>query len=428
MLDETISRSKRWFRKVYPEADWRESDLTWTFPSGYKFTFGHCKDPDDWQQYQSNQYTHISLDEASQFTQEQKAQIKTRLRSDDPLLMQILKFRMMSNPVMRKGGQVFTSKGNPNWLREEFIDPWPLGKKVLYDEVTRADGTVEKRTRLYLPATLFDNPNKAFVHQYEAELLSAPPHIRQALLYGNWYITEGSYYAAVWDQTLHVCRPFKVPSSWRMFRAMDWGFKVPGVIGWFAMDDDENLFMVREYKFQNRTDVEVAKRVKEIELELGVWSGTKERPGKHSLLTGPADTQIWEQRGHQGKTIAETFREAGVQWTQADKKAGSREAHAQRIHKLLGDHHGGTTTPGLVFFQGCDETIKTLPQIQAEEGNPECPQDGGDDHAHDMLGYACAFASRGKRGIPPLKHDDEWDDPDMEVQKNRGPLGYGHTL
>ncbi len=370
--------------------------------------------------------THIALDEASQFTEEQKAQIKTRLRTDDPILRQIRKFRMMSNPVMRKGGQSFTLKGDPFWLRKQFIDPWPLGKKVLYDEVTRADGTKEKVTRLYLPATLFDNPNKQFVHDYEAELLSAPPHIRQALLYGNWYITEGSYYAAVWDQSLHVCRPFKVPDSWRKFRAMDWGFKLPGIIGWYAMDDDDNLFKIREYNFQGRTDVEVAKRVKEIEVEMGLWAGSKERPGKHSLITGPADTQLWEKRGDSGKSKAEVFQAMGIQWMPADKS--SREGNAQRIYKRLADHQGGTTTPGLVLFEDCKETIRTLPQIQAEEGNPECPQDGGDDHAHDETGYACAFASRGRKGIPPLKKDDEWDDDDRDPEPNRGRLGYGGML
>ena len=429
MLDDTIKRSKQMFPRIYPDAVWRESDLRWIFPSGYQFSFGHCKDPDDWSQYLSREFTHIAFDEAWQFTEEQADQIGARLRCTDPVLAgdpdmglpSMLRIRYASNPNAGKDGQVFTMKGDPYWLRSRFVDPEPMGNVVLYKWIEMSDGTRIKQTRLFMPATLWDNPDKNFVRNYEQRLQGMPHHIRQAYLYGNWYITANSFFADVWNERIHTCERFKVPDEWPKFRAMDWGFKLPGCVGWFALDEEENLFLFKEWKFQGRTDREVAKGIRERETEMGLWDKKVNR----SLITGPADTQLWEKRGDSAKSKAEVFLEEGVSWVQADKT--SREANAQRIYKRLADHGNGTSTPGFVIFRTCPYVIKTLPALQAEEGNPECPQDGGDDHGTDMVFYAGAFASRGKKGIPRIRERDD-DDEEKPLQQGRGRFGYGSMV
>lgn len=426
MLRETLKRAAEYFPVLDPGVK-RMGDAdapTYRFSSGYLYQFGHCKDPGDWQQYHSNQYTYIGFDELTQFLEEQYDQIGTRLRVSDPILRHMLKIRSMSNPVMLYGDETFTVR-DPHWVRRRFVDPCPDGNTTLKRFVKTKSGGYWRRW-IYLPATLDHNPDPEFRRLYEENLAAKPPLIRQAMLYGNWYVTEGSFYGAVWDARLHICKPFKIPDDWRKFRSMDWGYKAPGVVGWWAMDPDNTLYLYREVTFRDKSDVQVANIIKEIEVAEGIWGK------KRSTITGPADTQLWENRGEARKSKAEVFHSLGVPWLPASKNrkadgTGGRVGNAERLLFRLQDHDNGTKTPGIVFFNTCKMTIKTLPAIQTRQGCVEEPQDGGEDHWHDMVLYAMPFASRGYKGIPDLR--DQEDDDDDEDDKPREPkgryVGYG---
>lgn len=421
-LQQTIVRSHRIFPRLDPKARWMASDNTWQFASGYRYQFGHCKDPDDWENYYSNEYTWQGYDELTQFLEEQYDQIRTRLRSSDPVLSRMLKCRAMSNPIVKKMRNETFMVRDPLWVRRRFVDPAPEGKKVLKRRIVLEDGSEVWRTRMYLPATLWDNPNKQFVRDYEVTLQEAKPYIRQALLYGNWYATADSFYGDVWNPQLHICNPFRIPDDWPRFRSMDWGYKTHGCVHWYALDEDNNVFVFRELTFKEKTDIEVAKMVREIEFGMGLWQN------KRSLLMGPADTQLWEEKGESGRTKAQAMSANGVNWNRADKK--SRQHNAEHVVKRLKDHNSGKTTPGLVIFNTCRDLIRTLPAIQTMPDNIECPDKGGDDHWHDSLLYGIAYASRGRVGIPKtakVKQPWELEDEEDKVvnDKRRGQLGYG---
>jgi phage terminase large subunit len=369
-----------------------------------------------------NCQTIICFDELTQLEEEQYDQIITRLRTTDPVLAQMLKVRSMSNPMMRRGevGDNF-SVSNPHWVRDRFVAPAPEGKTTLKRKLEHPDGFSEYTTMLYLPATIDDNPDKAFVRQYRSQLLKAKPHIRQALLYGNWWVSPDAFYADEWNPEIHVRKPFTIPSDWRVFRAMDWGFKKPGCVLWFAMDHEDTLFVIRQMMFQGKVDVEVAKAIHIVEDGMGYWKDDR------SALTGPADTQLWEERGDSGKTKAQAMAECGVPWTKAAKKSGSRQANAERITKRL-KPEGEGATPNLVIFSTCRNLIQTLPAMQTDPDNTEQPLDGGDDHAHDALGYGVTYASYGPKGVAAVrKKKKDWADDDEETKKSapRGRDGYG---
>ncbi len=417
MLKDTIDRSLRIFPRVDKGAVYNKSDMTWTLSSGFKYEYGHCKDPGDFNKYMSREFTIVLFDELTQFLEDQYDNIITRCRTDDPVLQTMLKIRSMSNPLIRKSSGDTFSIENPHWVREKFVDPQPKGKVTLFEDLYRKDGSFSKRkTWIYLPATLYHNPDKEFVRTYEARLLGSKPHIRQALLYGDWYITPGSYYADAWNKQMHVCRPFLIPDDWPWVRSMDWGFKKPGCVHWGVLDPDDTLWIVREMTFTRKTDKQVAEQMQIIEKKLGLWSGGR------SSISGPADDQLWEQRGDTGLSKAAMFSMKGIDWAPANKK--SRMDNAQRIYGRLEDHDHGQTRPGLVIFDSCAKLIKTLPAIQAEDGNPDIPVDGGEDHWHDSLGYMCAFVSRGRSGLRSKLdlEEDFWDD---EPEADRGSYGYG---
>ena len=419
MLEPTIQRAHRCFKLIDPDVKWNENKCMFTFKSGYKYQFGHCHEEGDWQNYLSFEFDYIGFDELIQFQEEQYDQIITRLRSSDPVLRTMLKVRAMSNPLMGKQkGDSFSVK-DPNWVRRRFIDPAKQGRTTLKRELKMQDGRIETRSRIYLPATLYDNPDKEFVKQYEIQLQGAKPHIRQALLYGDWYMTAGAFYGDVWNKNIHVCKPFAIPADWPKFRSMDWGFRLPGICHWWALDPDDTLFCFREMIFKEQTDKQVAKAIKQVELGYGLV-----RDGK-SMLTGPADTQLWEKRGDTVKSKAQVFAEHGVNWFPADKR--SRIRNAELMIKRLGDHAGGSKAPGVVFFDNCEEIIRLISTIGTDPDNSEEPADGKDDHGHDSGLYACAAASHGKAGI-------QWRDPEQleeeqrvagERKKRRRSWGYG---
>lgn len=435
MLRETIDRAKRIFPRVDPDVHWNEEETTFTFKSGLKYQFGHCKDPDSWQAYESNEYVAIYWDELNQFNEEQYVRINARCRSTDPVLSQkdadgryiYLRIRACSNPTVRLGNPEeggFQLK-DPSWVRRRFVDKEPAGK-VIFRKQMEIDGKVVFRERMYLPATIDDNPDKAFrEHQKTTLALTMPAHLVKALLYGDWYVSAASHFAEEWDARMHVIAPFRIPSEWRFFRSMDWGYKSPGVIGWYAMDEEEDLYLIYEFKFRKMLAPVVCEHVERIERKLGLWDVR----GKKSRITGPADNQIFRNDGREGRTIAETFAAAGIPWVQAAQGTGSRENNAQLISERLKDHEGETTNPGLMLFSTCRETITILPSIQTDPNNSEAPLEGGDDHAYDQLQYACAFASNGKAGIPRAgavsKGYDPFTDPELDPKRDIG--GRGET-
>jgi hypothetical protein len=418
-LKDTLARAHQIFMQVDPEAHWSAADHMYTFSSGYKFEFGHCRDTTDYNNYLSRSFTHVGYDELTQFEEEQYHQINTRLRSSDPLLINQLKIRAMSNPIVVRDGNFGAKVSDPMWVRSRFVDPEPKGRHLIKHKVVRANGEVVYKTRIYLPATLYDNPDPEFIRSYEIQLLDKPAHIRQAMLYGNWYATPGSYYGDDWLTDIHVCKPFRIPDHWKRFRSLDWGFKQPGTCLWFAVDEEENLWVEREYTFQNKDAVDVAKRIAVIEKDLGLFKSGR------SLISGPADTQLWEQRGERALTKAAQMLAHGIGWVPATK---DRTRSAQLLLGRLRDHAGRTKTPGIVFFETCVMLLRTLPTIMAENGDPETPQDGGEDHWHDACCYGVAHASHGATGIGAVRRSALRDEDDEEEESSASFNGTRYSL
>ena len=417
MLQQTMVRAQKVFNAIEPGVRYESGTQTYIFSSGFRYQFGHCQHSDDWDIYMSNEYTHIGFDELVQFEEEQYSQIITRLRTSDPILERMLKIRAASNPLQRRRKDENFHVSNPNWVREYFVEPAPQGRVIIKRvEVDHKTDEEVIRTRIYLPATIDDNPDPRFVKQYKATLMHAKPHIRKALLYGDWYVSAGSFYGDEWDKAIHTCKPFNIPPDWPVFRSMDWGYKKPGCVHWWALDEDDNLFCIRELTFKKKTATWVAKRIREIEQDMGWWGY------EDSKLTGPADTQLWEKRGEDAKSKAEEMADQGVSWVHADKR--SRQSNAERLAERLEDHDDYQTIPGIVFFETCIMAIRTIPAIQTDPNDVETPLDGGEDHWHDSTCYACAYASHGREGIPAPEEDDDFDDDPFD-DVPRGQYGYG---
>jgi hypothetical protein len=409
-VQETMDRAERMFPKFDPGADYSKELHRWTFTSGFKYTFGHCRESNSHENYLSKQYTHLGIDEAYQFEQHQYDELEARVRSADKVLIHLQRTRICSNPA-------------PGWVKEYFVVPEPKGNVLLKRKVTDPlTGEWKWKTRLFLPARLDDNPDKAFVADYKFKLLSKPSHMRARYLYGDWDSMEGGYFEDDFNPGVHVIEPFKIPREWPKFRSMDWGYKAPGTVGWFAMDPDGNLYLFYEFNFKLMKDVDVAKRIIEIEKKFGFWNDRK----RQSRLTGVADTQLWEERGDSGKSKAAVFGDHGVFWQPADK--ASLQRGAERITERLRDYDA-KRCPGLMVFEGCKKTREMFSGIGIDENDGTLPDRKSDTkHWLDMLAYGCARASRGRGSIPMELHDfdrNAENDNDEEPVRISGGFGYG---
>lgn len=406
-LRETLDRAHRMFKKFDPDVQWNSESKRFTFSSGFKYTFGHCKLESDYEDYLSQQYTHLGIDEAYQFTLRMFEELDARVRSADPVLILLLRSRLMSNPA-------------PGWLKERFVDPEPKGNVELkYRLRDPATGEERFKTRMFLPAKLDDNPDKAFVAEYKFKLLSKPAHIRARYLYGDWNSMEGGYFEDDWNPAVHVIKAFKIPRAWPKFRSMDWGFKAPGVMGWLALDPEENLYLFYEYNFRMTKDEQVCDTAIEVEKAFGFWD---ERQRK-SRLIGVADTQLWEERGDSGKSKAQVFHSKGMFWQPADK--ASMERNAERLSERLRDYDQDRP-PALMVFENCKKTIEMFSGIQVDENNSLVPDKKSPlKHWFDMIAYGAARASRGGGSIPMDDHVfDRFEDEEAPVAAT-GSFGYG---
>lgn len=414
MLQETLERADRIFRQIDRKVHWNGDDKIYTFQCGYKFQFGHMREVTDWKIYDSKQYTHVGMDELIQFEFEQYNYLKSRVRSTDPVLRKKLRTRGATNP-------------GPGWVRDYFVDPAPEGRKLLTRVIQLDDGTTETRSRVFIPATLKDNPDAEYRRQYEANLKDQPTHITQARLYGNWYVVAGAFFAKVFIPSVHIVAPYKIPDGWTRFRSMDWGFRSPGCIHWWAVDRDGSFVCYRELTFKEKYDYSVAQEVEAIERANGEWDTQR----NCSRLSGPADTQIWSNIGTKGPTIAETMFEHGVAWEKCTK---NKFAAVQQLFSRLGDvpPPDSKARPGISFFATCKDIIRTLPSVATDAKDTELPKDGGDDHWLDSVLYAAMY-----RPVVPkfdalpvrLRDRDELEEArerkTVKRQRPGGKYGYG---
>ena len=143
------------------------------------------------------------------------------------------------------------------WVKERFIDAAPPMTPI-EDDITVEDTKGRKvnirRSRIFVPATVFDNqvllnndPN------YIATLGMLPEAEKQALLYGDWNSFSGQVFSLVNDpehyddrRWTHVVNPFPIPETWPIYRGMDWGYSRPFSVGWYAVAPGGCLYRFRE--------------------------------------------------------------------------------------------------------------------------------------------------------------------------------------
>lgn len=377
---ELIIKSIRIYKRAFPGAEYNGSEHYWQFPSGAKIYFGSMPNSTSYLNYQGLSYAYIAFDELTHFTLEEYEYLISRNRADGEGLRVYI--RATANP----GGI------GHGWVKERFITASEPGVPyTVKAEVTDAAGnrrTVE-RSRVFIPSSVFDNA--ALMKNdpgYIANLAMLPEAKKKALLYGDWNSYEGQVFTEFRDDPsgyasrigTHVIDPFRIPKTWRRYRAFDFGYSRPFAVQWWAVDYDGRAYLYRQlYGCTSTPNTglrleprEIARRIREIEDEL--------ESGNH--ITGIADPAIWdESRGHEG-TIITMFESEGVFFEKGkhDRLSGKMQCH----YRFSFDNEGRSMA---YIFRTCRQFLRTIPNLVYDSVNCEDVDTSCEDHDYDAMRY-----------------------------------------
>ncbi len=407
-LSEMVDRSHEIYKPSFPDAKYNEQKHSWTFPSGAKIYFGAMQHTKDRTNYQGKRYDFIDFDELTHFTWDEYSYLFSRNRPNGAGTRCYI--RAQANP----GGI------GHGWVKERFITPAPPMTPI-YDDVKIVfpDGKSEirRRSRIFVPSSIFDNEilmkNDP---EYITRLAALPENEKRALLYGDWDSFSGQVFnewrnnpdGYITRKNTHVIEPFKIPSTWKIYRGFDFGYSRPFSVGWYAVDHDGRLYRIRELYGCTGTPnegvrwepQEIARRIRQIEKE-----DTNLR-GKH--ITGIADPSIFDES--RGESVAAMMERIGIYFEKADN---TRIAGKMQLHNRLAFDENGV--PMLYVFSTCKHFIRTIPALVYSESDVEDIDTATEDHIYDEVRY---ISMVNPINPPPKKYKEVVYDPLELTQYN----------
>ncbi|MFH1602724.1 MAG: phage terminase large subunit [Pseudomonadota bacterium] len=191
------------------------------------------------------------LNECTQNTYDTVTTMMTRLSQrvthmDHPDVFGVPKLVMDCNPKHTRHWVYLSAIRNPpiHPTDETTIPPegrWVRLNWSVYDNLTN------------LPATYLD-------------VLNALPEVKRARMRdGIWKDNEGAVYDE-FDEDVHVIDRFTIPSGWRRYRAIDFGFRNPFACIWFATDEDGRLYIYDEHYRSGMIVSDHAEIIKEVSM------------------------------------------------------------------------------------------------------------------------------------------------------------------
>ncbi len=366
-------------------AEYRSGTRQFLFPNGSVLDFGYCACDGDMDRYQGAEYDVIFLDEATQLREEWMRQFAACVRGVNDFPKRIY---YTCNP------------GGPGhgYIKRLFID-------------RRVPAGEDPADYEFIPARVTDN--KALLKKqpdYLRQLEALPKKLRQAWLEGKWDIYEGQFFQEFTDDPAHyrdrkfthVIEPFDIPREWRVYRSYDFGYAKPFSCAWWAVDFDGCIYRILELYGCTETPNEGVRwtpekqfaKIREIE-QTHPWL-----KGRH--IDGVADPAIWDTS--RGESIYETALAHRVYFTKGDNRRipGWMQLH----YRMAFDEEGYAQ---LYVFKGCRAFIRTIPELQFSDTDPEDLDTRQEDHVADESRYFCM-----SRPIRPVRKGEDLlpaDDP-----------------
>lgn len=375
--DDAIERS----HEIFGRLGWQynATKYIWRSPAGARLRFRPLERVSDAEKYQGQNITDACVEEAGQYADPKPIdRLNGVLRSAHSVPVQLL---LTGNP----GG------AGQAWLRERYVDPAPMGMRVL----RRLLRSGREHRYVFIPSRLQNNRFLGDDYVDGLHLVGSEALVR-AWLDGDWGAVEGAFFDC-WRTEKHVVRPFTIPTHWLRFGSFDWGSASPFSMGWWAIASEDHAVhgrvipkgaMVRYREWYGAQSANVGLKLTNNDIADGILKcedGDK-------MAYRVADPSIFKEDG--GPSIAEQLAKGGVWFGRADNRrtgAGPIAGWSQMRDRLLGHGSNGNEpgVPMLYCFSTCMASIRTIPVLQHSEINAEDLDTDGEDHAADEWRYAC---------------------------------------
>ena len=393
------------FRRTYPEiekslvpvayelftgrAKPKNRGTEWVFGSGATIYLSHMQYEEDKEKHKSAEYDYIAFDELTSFTETMYTYMFSRCRGSNQEVKRRIRaatnptgpghgwvksrfLEMEEDPKMKLlGGRAYefacgwqSPDGKIHTSFSTLPDNYHHGSPQFSNEVYPVYENLDSGLqRAFIPALLWGNQvllksDPAYVKR----LMELPEKTQKALLYGSWDLFEGQFFSE-WDPEVNTCKDFEVPSSWRRFAAIDYGYSAPFCCLWFALSPDNELFCYRELYGKKLTTSEQAESI----LTLS---------GDENIEWYTADPSMFARQGT-GESHADVYGRHKLHLLASSNK---RVAGWALLHEYLA---GGK----LKFFKSCVNVIRTLPSLAHAKRNPDDLDTNQEDHAADATRY-----------------------------------------
>lgn len=394
-LQDVVAKTKQWFPRVWPLAEFNEAKYSWRWPAGETLRFSYMDREDDYWNYHGHAYPWIGWEELTTWADDRCYSImKACCRS--PRVGMPRKYRSNTNPY--GPGQ--------HWVKARFKLPVPHGKLI---GPTIRDRP-EAPPRVAIRSSLAENlVLLAAEPDYREKVAQAAGNPAQAAAWieGDWDAVSGGMFDDLWGSRHHVVPDVawgEVPKTWRVNRSYDHGQSRPFSVGWWAESNGEPLQrknlpplgvvrgdLVRVAEWYGWTGKpnegiragsgEIAEGIVQREREWGIWG---------RVQAGPADSSIFDQY-EPGKSVAGEMGRRGVRWTAADKRPGSRKQGWQMLREFLAGaipgKEGIRERPGIFVCASCDHFLRTVPTLPRSKKDQDDVDTDAEDHVADEVRY-----------------------------------------
>jgi len=410
-LKDVISKSQKWFRKIFPDAKYNSTDRSWHFATGEILYFRHARTVDDYWSYHGHEYPWVAWEELTNWATPDLYLMMMSVCRSSSKKVNVRRYRATCNPWGR----------GHNWVKRRFIDQGKPGE-IIRETIKKEDledlgvNVPNDMTTLRTYVHANRHENKALMSAdptYELNLArNANESTRKAWIAGDWEITAGGMFDDVWDKKVHVIEPFEIPTSWKVYRAFDWGLSKPFSVGWWALADGSyciqkgkkvyypkgTLIRIHEWYGWKKGEPDVGLRLSSNQIGQGIKKAEqyiKKHYNVSHVKKGPADASIFGQESDNesiASKIAKAYfgknTKAGI-FIPSNKRPGTRVARWQLIRdRLESTTKKDLESPHMYIFDTCQEGfIRTIRMLPRDEKNPDDLDTESEDHAIDETAY-----------------------------------------
>jgi len=366
-LSDWVDRASRFYVGLGAKIGYRPAVIE--FSSGAIIRTGHLKDDQAYTKYQGHEYQRMLVEELNQIPEEKRyLQLAASCRSTVPELRP----------------QIFCTT-NPGgvghiWVKKRFVDVGP--PNIPYID------PISGRSRIYIPATIDDNPtlmqnDPDYVKQLDA-LKSTDIDLWKAWRLGDWNTFAGQFFQEFKTDT-HICKyyfPFKTNV---LVGGLDWGRTDPFSTHFTEIKavefDGKKFFRATTFAEVYGTDKMPKEWGQIITDELDKFN-----LNLNDLSWIRCDNQIFNVGLDKSKSIADQFIDFDERFRTLLKPASKERIGGwENLHNWL-----SLAPDGLPYWQiteNCHNLIRTLPALVHDENKVEDVDQTGEDHAPDDQRY-----------------------------------------